>query len=122
MKIAVDEMPIVKKDIYKTLDGTEKNLVSRVGDGSIIKRFEKTPLPKKPKDVVCPHFLELKWANGCYFDCAWCYLQGTYRFHPEWKNGKPNIKDFEKIENHVDAFLNDGSKPEILNTGGKNWS
>ncbi len=103
MKIAVDEMPIVKKDIYKTLDGTEKNLVSRVGDGSIIKRFKKTPLPKKPKDVVCPHFLELKWANGCYFDCAWCYLQGTYRFHPEWKNGKPNIKDFEKIENHVDA-------------------
>lgn len=32
MKIAVDEMPIVKKDIYKTLDGTSKNLVSRVGD------------------------------------------------------------------------------------------
>ncbi len=117
MKNQVDEMPIVKKDIYETLDGTEKNLVSRVGDGSIIKRFEKTPLPEKPKDVVCPHFLELKWANGCYFDCAWCYLQGTYRFHPEWKNGKPNIKDFEKIENHVEAFLNDGSKPEILNSG-----
>ncbi|MFQ5975851.1 MAG: hypothetical protein ACE5J5_06025 [Candidatus Hydrothermarchaeales archaeon] len=41
MKIAVDEMPIVKKDIYETLDGKEKNLVSRVGDGSIINEIRK---------------------------------------------------------------------------------
>ena len=65
---------------YPLLDGSRQNLVKRVGDGSIITRFERTPLPARPTDVVCPHFLELKWATGCPFDCAWCYLKGTLRF------------------------------------------
>jgi spore photoproduct lyase len=32
---------------------------------------------KTPSDILCPHFIELRWAFGCQFDCAWCYLQGT---------------------------------------------
>jgi len=108
----------VKFATYKELDGSVKKKVKEVGNGLIICRFEKTPLPNKLNDVICPHFLELKWANGCYFDCAWCYLQGTYRFHPEWKNGKPNIKDFNLIESHLATFiLKNGTCPEILNTG-----
>jgi len=104
--------------VYVDFKGRKRRAVSRVGSGIIICRFEKTPTPRNAKDVVCPHFLELKWANGCYFDCAWCYLQGTYRFHPEWKNGKPNIKDFSLIEKHVAAFVKDnGAEPEVLNSG-----
>lgn len=100
------------------LKGRRQVLVQKVGDGSIVNLFDRTPLPTKPTDVVCPHFLELKWANGCYFNCAWCYLNGTYRFHPDWKNGKPNIKDFGEIESHLRLLLsNDGFRPEILNAG-----
>ncbi len=111
-------MPWVKieKERYRNLKGEFEERVSRVGDGSIICRFAKTPPPKKSTDVVCPHFLELKWANGCYYSCAWCYLQGTYRFHPEWKR-KPNIKDYAKIKLHLEAVLHDGTEPEILNAG-----
>lgn len=101
---------------FRNLKGELEERVARVGDGSIICLFNKTPPPKKSNDVVCPHFLELKWANGCYFNCAWCYLQGTYRFHPEWKK-KPNIKDYEKIELYLRTFLSSDSKPEILNAG-----
>lgn len=106
---------VVTKD-YVLLDGTKRTLVQRVGDGSIIKRFEKTPLPLKPTDVVCPHFLELKWALGCPFDCAWCYLNGTLRFIPT--KTRPRVKDYGKIEQHVRAFLDtaDGCQ-ELLNTG-----
>jgi len=100
---------------YKYIDGKNEVLVERVNDGSIIKRFDKTPLPKKSTDVVCPHFLELKWAYGCPFDCAWCYLKGTFRFRPE--GIKPVIKDLEKIELHTKAFLEEVKTPEILNTG-----
>lgn len=32
---------------YRMLDGSVKRLVKQVGDGSIIKRFDKTPPPKK---------------------------------------------------------------------------
>lgn len=103
----------IKKQVYQMLDGSRKGLVQRVGDGSIICRFEKTPLPEKKTDVICPHFLELKWANGCAYDCAWCFLQGTFRF-----TGKqPRQKDRFKVKEHVSTFLNNGSLPEVLNTG-----
>lgn len=100
---------------YRCIDGRRKVLVERVNDGSIITRFDKTPLPKKSTDVICPHFLELKWAYGCPFDCAWCYLKGTFRFRPE--GIKPVVKNLEKIKLHTEAFLNKVKTPEILNTG-----
>lgn len=100
---------------YRLLNGSTTSPVQQVGDGSIIKRFDKTPLPIKQTDVICPHFLELKWAYGCPFDCAWCYLKGTFRFRPE--KTKPVIKDYEKIELHTRRFLSEVTIPEILNTG-----
>ncbi len=100
---------------YKTIDGKTKILVSRVKDGSIITRFDKTPLPRKAADVICPHFVELKWAYGCPFDCSWCYLKGTFRFKPDGL--KPVIKDMNKVGLHVKAFLDEVKEPEILNTG-----
>jgi len=93
----------------------EEGLVKQVADGSIIKRFDKTPYPVKPTDVVCPHFLELKWAYGCPFNCSWCYLKGTFRFRPE--GIKPAYKPTEKVKLHTEAFLQEVETPEILNTG-----
>ncbi len=100
---------------YLLLDGKRKYLVKQIGDGSIIKRFDKTPPPQKPTDVVCPHFLELKWAYGCPFDCSWCYLKGTFRFRPE--GIKPVYKPYEKIKLHTEFFLQNVNMPEILNAG-----
>jgi len=100
---------------YASLDGKTKNLVERVSDGSIIKRFDRTPLPKSRNDVICPHFLELKWAYGCPFNCAWCYLKGTLRRCPE--KTKPIVKDFNRIEKHLNSFFDIKTIPEILNSG-----
>lgn len=105
----------IKYQKFRLLDGKIKTLVQQVNDGSIITRFDKTPLPKKSTDVVCPHFLELKWAYGCPFDCSWCYLKGTFRFRPQ--GIRPVIKDLEKVKLHVQTFLNEVKEPEILNTG-----
>jgi spore photoproduct lyase len=101
---------------YGTLEAKRIRLVRQVNDGSIITRFNKTPLAKTASDVVCPHFLELKWAYGCPYDCAWCYLKGTFRFQPKGKS--PVVKPYEKIALHTRAFLEEEvSVPEILNTG-----
>ncbi len=59
-------LPEVKFHSYTVLDGSEQVLVQKVGDGSIMKRFDKRPIPQRLTDVVCPHFLELKWAYGCH--------------------------------------------------------
>jgi len=122
--VAVDFLSSIPKSVikpkayyreYGQLDGTRETLIDRIGDGSIIKRFDKTPPAIKQTNVVCPHFLELKWAYGCPFDCAWCYLKGTFRFLPT--GTKPVIKDYKKIELHTRRFLSELTTPEILNTG-----
>jgi len=100
---------------YELLNGSTTSVVHQVNGGSIIKRFDKTPLPTKSTSVICPHFLELKWAYGCPFNCAWCYLKGTFRFLPT--KTKPVIKDLGKIELHTQRFLQEVTTPEILNTG-----
>jgi len=100
---------------YELLDGSTRLLVQHVGDGSIIRRFDKTPIPVRSTNVVCPHFLELKWAYGCPFDCAWCYLKGTFRFLPT--RTKPVVKSYDKIESHIRRFLSELTTPEVLNTG-----
>jgi len=99
---------------YQCLDGLTRTLVSKVSDGSIITRFEKTPIPRRKTDVVCPHFLELKWSYGCPFDCAWCYLQGTFRFGPRGIP-PPVVKPYDKTRRHVERFLEEVEEPEILN-------
>jgi len=117
------------KQRYRTLDSLFsielKNTISlnnniqptfsKVADGSIITLFDKTPFPEKDDDVVCPHFIELKWANGCNFDCAWCYLNGTLRFRPMKK--KPYLKDKEKIIKHIKTFIQQTELPSLLNSG-----
>lgn len=100
---------------YELLNNSKAPFAQQIGDGSIIKRFDKTPPPTKSIDVICPHFIELKWAYGCPFDCAWCYLKGTFRFHPT--KTKPVFKDYQKIELHTRRFLEEVTTPEILNTG-----
>jgi spore photoproduct lyase len=109
------DLKISFKD-YEQLDGKLEHMVEKVGDGSIVTRFDKTPVPQSPTDVVCPHFLELKWATGCPYACAWCYLQGTFRFL-EYKK-QPRPKDFDRVEAALTyLFENDGRRPEILNAG-----
>ncbi len=109
------EMPKVVVDYVTSLNGEKERRVIRVGDGSIIKLFDRTPFPRKDSDVVCPHFLELKWANGCLFNCAWCYLQGTFRFLDRGK--RPFVKDWKKIELHLSALFEYNSRKELLNAG-----
>ena len=114
MPFSIKRLKIHYKE-YEQLDGRKEILVGRVNDGSIITRFDKTPLPKMETNVVCPHFLELKWAYGCPYDCAWCYLKGTFRFQP--KKTAPVVKPYDKIERHTRSFLEEVKKPEILNAG-----
>lgn len=102
---------------YKQLTGEIKTQISKVGD--ILRRFDKTPYPTHETDVVCPHFMLLAWANGCPYNCAWCYLKGTFRFYGQKPNGRVPIilKDRKRIAKEVTAFLKADLPPEIINTG-----
>ncbi len=100
---------------YKMLSGQTAKRLQRISSGSIVKRFEHTPYPREALDVICPHFLELKWGYGCPFDCAWCFLKGTLRMLPE--KTAPKTKPREKVRRHVKSALLQTIKPEMFNTG-----
>jgi|YelNatPaOPRAMG01_1025707.scaffolds.fasta_scaffold18082_4 spore photoproduct lyase len=75
---------------------------------SILYYFRKTP-----KSIVCPHFWELRWAYGCPFDCAYCYLQGTFRGKKE-----PRYVPLEHVFLALEAAFNDSNlEPSIFNSG-----
>lgn len=80
------------------------------GIDGIIVYFDKTP-----SDIVCPHFWELRWAFGCPFDCAYCYLQGTGRGNknPRCRNVKKVIEATNKAFRH-EYFMN---SPSVFNSG-----
>ena len=78
-------------------------------DGIVV-YFDKTPL-----DIVCPHFWELRWAFGCPFDCAYCYLQGTGR-----GDKHPRYRPLLKVTKAVKRAFNDQyfiTHPVIFNSG-----
>lgn len=78
-------------------------------DGMIV-YFSKTPF-----DIVCPHFWELRWAFGCPFECAYCYLQGTGR-----GNKRPRYRPINRVIKAIDKAFKDEyfqKHPSIFNSG-----
>jgi len=60
-----------------------------------VKLFTKTP-----PEVLCPHFYELILSNGCPYNCAYCYLQLTFRGD---KGYRTFSNSFEGIKKELDA-------------------
>lgn len=107
---------------YRMLDGEERTLLKAIGNGRVIRLFNKTPFPEKPTDVVCPHFHELAIVYGCPYDCAYCYLKGTFRFF-QGDNGRipVRIKKEKQVRRAIRTFLQASKMgqipPTVLNTG-----
>jgi len=63
-------------------------------------------------DVFCPSFWVLSAANGCPFDCAYCYLKRTFRGEPPvlFTNTKKMIAEIER-------WMARHAEPQVLNAG-----
>jgi len=99
----------------KVKDGKKPKPEFKKAYGSIIKLFDKTPKPKRTTDVFCPHFWELKYANGCKYDCQWCYLVGTFRFLKQ--NKAPRMKDIREVKKQLKQAMVDIRAPQLFNAG-----
>jgi len=67
---------------------------------------------KTPPTILCPHFYELRWAFGCNYSCAWCYLLGT-----GW--GRKHFRDYSlrDVLKHIHKALQEITQPSLFNTG-----
>ncbi len=82
-------------------------ITERARRSKFIRYFDKTP-----PGIVCPHFYILAHGNGCVFQCAYCYLQLTFR-------GKVRQTVFTNTDDmlrEVDQFLT-REDPSVLNAG-----
>lgn len=66
---------------------------------------------KTPDSIYCPHFWMLKWASGCPFDCAYCYLKGTF-----FGKTQPRHRNVNNILKALDILF-ERDEPVLLNSG-----
>lgn len=101
MPFVSQKIPISRAPRQYMSYGTERH-------PNILHYFRKTPT-----SIVCPHFWELRWAYGCPFACAYCYLQGTFR-----GNKEPRYVPVEHVLLALeDAFEDENLKPSVFNSG-----
>lgn len=101
-------MPLDSQKIPALSASRQRNRFGTKGYQNILQYFRKTPM-----SISCPHFWELRWAYGCPFDCAYCYLQGTLRGKKE-----PRYVPLEHILIALDdAFKHQDLEPSIFNSG-----
>lgn len=99
-------------------DRFSERAIFRARHSNFISRFSRTKA-----GILCCPFYELKWANGCPFDCSYCYLRGTaVRLGQTWigPQGRPTVyTNVDDIYSEVDAWIfkhkNDPSL--VLHTG-----
>jgi len=68
---------------------------------------------KTPTSIYCPHFWELRWAYGCPYNCAYCYLQGTFIGRKEASLSHP----LEHILKTLEIFFSEEPNSWLFNSG-----
>ena len=68
---------------------------------------------KTPEGIVCPHFFILAHANGCPYECQYCYLNLTLRHYPEPTVFSNTARMFQEVR----EWLLAEDKPAVLNCG-----
>ncbi len=68
---------------------------------------------KTPEGIVCPHFFILAHANGCPYECQYCYLNLTLRHYPTPTVFSNTARMFQEIRD----WLLSEQKPSVLNAG-----
>jgi len=86
----------------------QQGFVLRKRQTSFIHYFDKTP-----EGIICPHFYILAFANGCPFECQYCYLNLTLRHWPEPTVFSNTARMFQEIR----EWLYSTKKPSVLNAG-----
>jgi spore photoproduct lyase len=74
---------------------------------NFVRLFDKTS-----PGIICPHFYILAHANGCPYDCSYCYLQLTFRGKVE----PVLFRNLDDLTREIRQFL-ELPEPSVLNAG-----
>lgn len=109
-KFAESSKALLEPGVLKVSEPSLTSIRTKSGR-RIIHQFNKTP-----HSIACGPFWELRWAFGCPFNCAYCYLRGTMygKMLPRYINIKHVLTALEYV--FEDDSFNDG-KPAIFNSG-----
>lgn len=88
--------------------GKKPGFVERKRYTRFIHYFDKTP-----EGIICPHFYILAHANGCPYECQYCYLNLTLRHYPTPTVFSNTARMFQEIRD----WLMSCAEPSVLNAG-----
>jgi len=86
----------------------KRGFVLRKRHTAFIHYFDKTP-----PGIICPHFHILAFANGCVYQCQYCYLNLTLRHWPDPTVFSNTARMFQEIREWLLATR----EPSVLNAG-----
>ena len=112
----IDEAPVLIGSVLGRDGGW--TLVKKIEAGKKILHLAKRRSPfisvfKSPRGVVCHRFYKLALGTECPYDCAYCYLQLTFRMAP-YTRQYLNLEDLWGELERLNRKIN---KPILLNTG-----
>ncbi len=94
--------------LFKEKTMKEPPFLERKRYSNFIHFFDKTP-----PGIVCPHFYILAHANGCPYQCDYCYLRLTLRHYPEPTVFTNTARLFQELRD----WLLFTEEPWVLNAG-----
>jgi spore photoproduct lyase len=114
-------MPKTIHDASEMLDREHDSILHAIGTGKFVMHIAEAsntvldtfemPDPR----MMCPEFEKLVLAsNGCFYNCDWCFLKGTYRANQNYITVRVQ---YDKIKEMLTKRLKSATAPEMFDTG-----
>jgi len=112
----IDEAPVLIGSVLGRKGGW--TLAEKIEAGNKILHLAKRRSPfisvfNPPRGVVCHRFYKLVLGTECPYDCAYCYLQLTFRMAPYTRQ----YLNLEDLWGELERLNRKTNKPILLNTG-----
>ncbi|MBU1882270.1 radical SAM protein, partial [bacterium] len=95
------------RSLAERLDASKSLLYLCARKSNFIGKFD------PPENVVCYPFYKVNLGTQCPFDCAYCYLQLTYRIQPIPRS----YLNLEKLFSELKTLAAKSDRPIVLNAG-----
>ena len=121
VKYVPNSKPETIRDASEMLSREHDSILHSIGTGKFVMHIAEasntvldTFVMEDPR-MMCPEFEKLVLSsNGCFYNCDWCFLKGTYRANQNYITVRVQ---YDKIKNMLTKRLKTATAPVMFDTG-----
>ena len=121
VKYVSDSKPKTIHDESEMLAREHDSILHAIGTGKFVMHITEASntvlgtFEMEDPRMMCPEFDKLVLAsNGCFYNCDWCFLKGTYRANQNYITVRVQ---YDKIKDMLTKRLKTASAPVMFDTG-----